>query len=455
MNQSTTLQPDQPTQHPRLLFLAGPIFLELSLAIGVGIFATWLISQVSDKHAAAFALSSHLISLLVLLFRIVGAGVSAVVANRLGASDRDGAMTITRNSFAAAGVVGVFVAMLVLIGAEPLLRLMRAPEGVLPLAVPYLRAMAFAILLDAFNATLASNLRAYMFARDTLKVFVVAATLQALLAVVLIPIWGLLGYVVAVTIAYSLALTLHLRFARIRIGFAPSLRDRARDWWRLELRALQPVIRIGFPAALENIGYRVAFLVSVIVAGSLGSLALSTQAYVLQINYAILLSAYAVGLGVEIVVGHMIGAKQFDAAHTLVRQALLRGILVSLVIATTAALIGAPLIRIFTQDAQIVATGVVLLWLNLPLESGRCFNLIVINALRAAGDARFPVIAGIWSMIIVLAGGSWLLGVYFELGLIGVWIAYAADEWVRGLMMWFRWKSRAWLAYTQQAKAAV
>lgn len=31
-----------------------------------------------------------------------------------------------------------------------------------------------------------------------------------------------------------------------------------------------------------------------------------------------------------------------------------------------------------------------------------------------------------------------------NLGLDGVWIATAADEWVRAVIMYFRWKSRAW-----------
>jgi Na+-driven multidrug efflux pump len=72
-------------------------------------------------------------------------------------------------------------------------------------------------------------------------------------------------------------------------------------------------------------------------------------------------------------------------------------------------------------------------------------NLIVINALRATGDARFPVVAGVASMIFIMAGGAWLLGVYFGLGLIGVWIAYTLDEWARGLIMCWRWWGRGWL----------
>jgi hypothetical protein len=39
---------------------------------------------------------------------------------------------------------------------------------------------------------------------------------------------------------------------------------------------------------------------------------------------------------------------------------------------------------------------------------GAASNLVVINALRAAGDARHPVAAGAASMVLVLAAGSWL-----------------------------------------------
>ena len=116
------------------------------------------------------------------------------------------------------------------------------------------------------------------------------------------------------------------------------------------------------------------------------------------------------------------------------------------------ALAGGWLLRQFTADVEIITTGTTLLWLTVALELGRTFNLVVINALRATGDATFPVAAGAASMLIVLAGGGMLLSGYFQLGLIGVWIAYALDEWIRGLIMWRRWLSYAWLPY---AKASV
>jgi Na+-driven multidrug efflux pump len=116
------------------------------------------------------------------------------------------------------------------------------------------------------------------------------------------------------------------------------------------------------------------------------------------------------------------------------------------------ALAGPWLLRQFTPDAGIVALGATLLWWTVVLEPGRTFNLVVINALRAAGDVRYPVMAGAASMLLVLAGGSWLLGEVMGLGLVGVWLAYATDEWVRGLLMWRRWTQRRWLPHARAVR---
>jgi len=62
------------------------------------------------------------------------------------------------------------------------------------------------------------------------------------------------------------------------------------------------------------------------------------------------------------------------------------------------------------------------------------------------------VAVGAVSMLVVMAGGSWWLGVHWGLGLAGVWMAYAADEWVRGLIMVWRWFRLGWLPAAKAAR---
>jgi Na+-driven multidrug efflux pump len=427
---------------PRLFTLAWPLFLELLLGIGVGIVGTALAAALSDDAGAAFALANHVAATLFILFRVIGAGVSVVVTQSLGGGRRDQADSVARAALGASTWMGGLTALLALLFAAPLLRLMNAPAEVLPLAGPLLQWLAPAMLLDAWNASMAGVMRAHMRTRDTFMVIVLMQICTLALALPLMPSLGLPGFALALSAGRALGLVLHLLLWRARL----QLRPLGSDWWRLPRRELAAILHIGVPGAAENIAYRLAYMVSVAVAGQLGAQALATQAYTSQLMYAVLLFGLATGFAAEIMVGHMIGAGQLHAAHRLVRRALGLGLLVSLVVAILFALASPWLLGIFTADAEIIALGAVLMWWTVLLEPGRTFNLVVINALRAAGDARYPVMVGSVSMLFVLAGGSWLLGVHLGLGLVGVWIAYAADEWIRGLLMWRRWAGLGWVA---------
>jgi Na+-driven multidrug efflux pump len=456
------------------LHIAWPLWLELLLGMAVGIAGTALAARLSDASGAAFALAHHVFGALFLVFRIVGAGVGVVVTQALGAGRRDAADAVSRAVLGASTWVGLGCAAAAAVGGPALLRAMQAPADVLPLAAPLLLALAPAMLLDAWNTSLGAVLRAHLRVRDTLAVVVAMQCVHLglmgpLMLGLQLPAWaggatlpalGLPGYAVAVLVARALGLGLYLWLWRQRLGLgfgfskAAAPRLYAADFWRLPRAPLLAVARIGLPAAAENIAYRLAFMVSVAVVAGLGAQALATHAYAQQIIMVVLLGGLATGLSVEVLVGHLIGAGRFKQAHSLVKAALLRGLVLSVVVATAAALVGPWLMRLFTADPYITQAAVTLLWLTVLLEPGRAFNLVVINALRAAGDARYPVQVGAASMVVVLAGGSWLLGsdAGLGLGLPGVWLAYAADEWLRGLLMWRRWQRLQWVPAARAAR---
>jgi Na+-driven multidrug efflux pump len=141
----------------------------------------------------------------------------------------------------------------------------------------------------------------------------------------------------------------------------------------------------------------------------------------------------------------MIGAKQFDSAYERCLKSLKIVVFISLIMAGIFSIAAEPLLRIFTNNEEIISLGKTLIYLTIILEPGRSFNLVVINALRATGDVRFPVYMGILSMWGVSVTLSYILGIWFGLGLIGIWISFIADEWLRGIIMLKRWRSKIWI----------
>lgn len=437
--------------------LAWPLMAELVLGFGVGLLGLWLASRESDTASAAFALSNQVLGTFFLLFRIVSMGVSVVITQNLGAGNVTGANDIARASLGASTWLGVGAALVVFFGAGPLLGLLDAPEPVNAIGEPYLQMLALALLLDAYNASMASVMRAHLRTRDTMLNILSMHALHLLLCLPLmrgfgpVPAFGLPGFALAMAISRAFGVAVHLMLWRWRLRLVPS----ARDWWVLRAERLGPVLHIGLPGAAENIAYRLAMLASLTAVAGMGTAQLATHTYASQLMNIIVLFTVSIGFAGEILVGHLIGAGQLHQANRMVRKSLFLGLVVSFLVAITAAATAPWTMRLFTQDPEIIAAATTLLWITVLLEPGRTCNIVIINALRATGDARFPVVVGAFSMLLVMAGGSWLLGVHFKLGLVGVWIAYAADEWVRGLIMAARWFGRGWVPAAKAARRRV
>lgn len=435
--------------------IAAPLFFELGIGMAVGMLGTSFAAHISDAAGGAFALSNHLFGLLFMVFRLVGAGIGVVVSQNLGAQHRGEADLVARAALAAGTWMGGSMAVVALLFARPLLQALNAPPDVLALAVPLLQALSLALLLDAWNACMASVMRAHLRTRETLWVMGVMHVVHVGLAwplmhgVAQMPGWGLPGFAMALVVSRIVGLYLHGYLWRRQLNITPL----ATDFWRVRMTQMKHILHIGLPGAAENLSWELAFMVSVAAVGVLGTQALATQAYVLQFNMWILMSGAAIGMAVEMVVGHLVGARKLRDAHVLVKRAQSIGLAVTLVVAVLMAWKGASLLRWFTDDPEILQLGQQLFWWSILLETGRTFNLIVISALRATGDSRYPFYAGVGSMAMVLAGGSWLLGVHWGWGLTGVWIAYAADEWIRGLMMWHRWVTRGWIPHARATHA--
>jgi putative MATE family efflux protein len=458
MQQSSALEPHvarRPHESAqRSLFqLAGPMLVEMVLMHLVGLLGLWLVSRISDDTAAIYAMINHLVFSFMMLFRIISVGAGVVVAQHLGGQDPRGAQLIAKTSLICNTWVGLICAALMALMATPLLRWMQLPEALMAQAVPYLRVMAICLFFDAGIFIFTTILRAYQLTRLTLWLTLATQLAGLVVAVPLmlgwwgLPVWGLWGLIAGQVLCRVLAWGLGAALWRRKLAIHWIWRDA----WQWRADALRSILHIGLPGAGEALAYRASFMVIMAMVASMGAATIATHSYTFQVMTFILLFSLALGLSTEIVVGHAVGAGRLHHADQVVRIALRWGLGGSLGLSLVMALAGPRLMAVFSSDPHIIEVGARLLWLCLLVESGRCFNLIVINGLRAAGDVRFPLAAGISSMVVVAVGVAWLLGVHWGWGLTGVWLAYAADEWLRGLMMYARWRSRRWLIYSRQA----
>lgn len=440
---------------PRLNAIAGPILGEFLLGMSVAMAGLWLASHTSDAAAGAFGMANQVLETLFVIFRVLAIGLGVVITQALGGGQGESARRTAMVALAASSWAGLFAVGCVLLGNEAVLDLLNAPDEILPLAGPFLLLLAPALLLEAYNLSMAAILRAHLHARDSLMVMVAMHSTHLLSAIPLmlgVGTWdgfGLNGYAVAMLLSRIVGLALHLWMWRRRMQLVP----RARDWWALNLPLLGPVLRIGLPGATVELVYRAAFMVSLAATARLGVAALATHSYTLQTLKYVLLISLAIGWAAEIMVGRLVGAGDLRQADALVRKGVRNGLIASGGFALLVAIAAPWLMRAFTRDPQVIAAAQTLLWLSLALETGRVFNLVLNGALRATGDAIYPAAASMGSLVLVMGFGSFWLGRWF--GLPGIWIAYSLDEWIRGLLMLWRWNKRGWLGHARETQRRV
>jgi len=442
-------------KRPRLNSVAVPIVGEFILGMTVAMGGLWLAAQTSDAAAGSFGLAIQITESLFVLFRVLAIGVGVVTTQALGGKQHAVAQRTALVGLGASTWAGLLAAAIVVFGNDFILDILNAPDEILPLAAPYLQLLAPALVLEAYNLTMASILRAHLHARQSLMIMVAMHGTHLLLAIPLmlgIGGWqglGLYGYAVAQIASRALGLVLHLWLWRKLMNLAPT----PRDWWDFTLRDIVPVLRIGLPGAALEFVYRICFMVSLATTAKLGVAALATHSYTLQTLKYVLIVSMSIGWACEIMVGRLVGGGDLRAAHELVRKGVRNGLIASGSLAIIAALSAPWLMRGFTRDPAIIHSAQTLLWIGFLLETGRVFNLIINGALRATGDAIFPVVAAVASLILVLGVGSYFLGRHF--GLPGIFFAYAADEWIRGLLLTWRWRWLGWLPYARDTQRRV
>ncbi|UJW58441.1 MATE family efflux transporter [Bacillus sp. A116_S68] len=439
---------NKPNRSKLTLFaLTWPIFIEILLHMLMGNADTLMLSQYDDNSVAAVGVSNQIFSVVIVMFGFVATGTTILIAQNLGANKNKAASQIAVVSIWINILFGLLLSIVLIIFGKPILAIMNLPEELMGTATMYLRIVGGFSFIQALIMTLSAIIKSHGFTKDAMYVTIGMNILNVLgnylfiFGVLGAPELGATG--VAISTAFSRILgtivLFIMLFKRVR-GELP---------WAFVLqkfpkKEVKDLLKIGIPSAGEQLSYNTSQMVITYFIASMGTSALTTRVYTLNIMMFAFLFSVAIGQGTQILVGYLIGERKHEEAYRRGLRSLWIGISVSTFAAILFAVFSHPLLSIFTSNTDIIQLGSLLLILTIFLEPGRAFNLIIINSLRAAGDVKFPVIIGILSMWGIAVTISYTAGIWLGFGLIGVWIAMICDEWLRGLLMLRRWKTRKW-----------
>lgn len=434
------------TKKLSLFAITWPIFVETLLHILMGNADTLMLSQYSDKSVAAVGVANQILFIVIVMFGFIATGTAVLVSQHLGANERQEAEVVSIVSIIVNSIFGLFLSSLLLFFGDSFLRLMKLPEELFDEAYSYLLIVGGTSFIHGLIITVGAILKSYGYTRDTMYITIGMNLLNILGNYLFIfgplgvPILGVDGVAISTAVSRFIALLgiIYLLFKRTNISIGAS------NFYSLPIRHVKNLLKIGVPSAGEHLSYNTSQMLIMYFITLMGTEAITTRVYTQNIMMFIVVFGAAVSQGTQIIVGHLVGAKAFEDAYKQCLRSLKLAIAVSFIMAIGVSCFSDSLFSIFTTNKHIIETGSILILLTIILEPGRSFNLVIINSLKAAGDVKFPVYMGILSMWGISVPLAYYLGVELGLGLAGVWLSFIADEWFRGLVMLWRWRSKVW-----------
>lgn len=424
---------------PQLFF---PIFLETLCSILAGIVDTLMLSVEGDQAVGAVGTAVTYINLFIILFLVISTGMTAVMTQYIGAGRPGIAQQVKRLGLRFNLVFGTGVTLVLLCFGGDILEAIGVADQLQESARIYLQTVGFFCVCNALIPVFSSYLRAFGHTAPSMAGTLLANVINIVLNAFFLFVchWGVFG----VALATGISRLFHLFFIWIASRKLIRPVSDANSPGNKEL--LWKVIRIGLPGAMENCMYNLAITIVISLLNGMDDTGMQATArtYAVQIGNFSVTTGLALAQANAILVGWRIGAGNLEACDRGTRRVAVLGIILAVGISGFFALVARPVLKIFTDDPDMISLVSRLLIADIVLEVGRVCNLVFGDALKTSGDAVYPMCVAVVFVFVIAAGGTWLLGVRLGGLAMGAYFAMAADECVRAVCMFLRWHRGIW-----------
>lgn len=429
----------------QLLSLIIPLIIEQFLSIFVGMADTVMVSSAGEAAVSGVSLVDTLNVLLVVLFTALTAGGSVVVSQNLGAKRYQNAARASQQLLLSATALAIVMTLIALAGNYWILHLVfgNVAADVMRNARIYFFIMAFSYPFLAIYNSCAAIFRAMGNSRVSMTASLIMNVMNVCGNALFVYRFhmGTAGVAISSLAARIFAAAILLLLLRRRKQ-PIVLRSYT---LRFDLTIIRKLLHIGVPSSVETSIFQIGKLLVLSVVAGFGTSATTANAVSNSLAQFPVIPAGAVGTALVTIVGQCVGAGAYEAASYYTKKLLLitHGILAA---ANLVMFFVCPyLLPLYHLTPQTLDTAVLLVRLH-SISAIFLYpeSFMLTNTLRAASDVKYPMVISIVSMWIWRVGFSYILGIFFGLGVLGVWIAMITDWLCRSICFMVRFQRGKW-----------
>ena len=345
---------------PAYFRLALPVVFSMVVTLVYNLADTYFIAQTNDAMlVAGVSLCAPLFTALMALGNIYGQGGSSLISRLLGGGDGASARRVSSFCFWLALLTGVVTAIPLLLLRRPVLGLLGASEHTMAHAESY-----YEVIVAGAPLVILSFIHSNLIRSEGMSTLSMAGTVAgSVLNIVLDPIfisvlgWGARGAAIATVLGYLLTDALCLLFV-LKKSSVLSVDPRAA---RVQGAELGQIFSVGTTAAITNIATSVCVVLMNQFLLNYGDEKIAALGIVMKITMVVQLILVGFSFGGVPLFGYLFGGEEWGKLRSLLRLCTLFLCALALAESLLVFLFAEPLMRVFIDNAAIIADGAVML----------------------------------------------------------------------------------------------
>lgn len=434
-----------------IFHIVWPVFIEVLLGSLFGMVDMMMVGRISE-HAAqavsAVGMTNQPVFLGLSFVQALNVGGTAIIARYYGAKKYKNISLVLKHVMLLAMlgfVIPISVVMIIL--APYILAFLGADASVIEVGTAYFRVIMLGFIFQSFSFTMTAALRGIGETKIPMRNNLIANSLNVLGNAVLIyglfgfPVLGVTGAAISTAFSNVIAMSLNLRYV---LSKKSVLYLDFKEKFQFRFEMMKDLIRIGLPTALEQLALRVGIISFLNIVSGLGTNVYAAHQISLNILNLTYSPAQAFGITASTLMGQSLGAKNEQLARMYTRMCQRIGFVIAIGMSLFIFFGSQTLAEFYSTEPEIIQNTMIALTIVAFVQPFQSHQLITSGALRGAGDTVWPLIAIFVGSILIRVSLGYIFVNIVGLGLAGAWYAVFIDQFIRWLIIIFRFKSGKW-----------
>ena len=430
-----------------LLYLFIPLVIEQGLEYLVGFADSLMVAKVGEAAVSGVSLVDFVMALLISIFTALATGGGAITGQYLGSKKDNEANQSALQMMKVTFYLSIVITLIIFVFKNSILHLLfgSISSDVYNHAITYLNVVVLSIPFLAIYNGGAAIFRTMNNSKLPMQIMLAMNIVNVIgnaLCVFILKM-GVEGIAIPTLVSRVGAALLILYFSKKTTIHLSQLMN-----IKINRNMIEKILNIGIPFGIENSMFYLGRLIVLSIVSLFGTASIAANSVGGTLVMFQVLPGTAINLGLTSIISRCIGANDYDQAKYYTKK-INRWMHISFIISTVIILLLMPLIMSFynlsSRATSYVWQIIILHGIMMTLIWPYGYMLPII--FRSSGDAKFPMIVSIISMVICRILFSYILAVIFNMGMMGTWYAMFLDWIVKAIIYTYHYIKGKWMNY--------